>query len=187
MPAPLSLRIKERYMAKRASGLSQQLAADAVGISLRSGQRIDRGELQANAQQQQCGRRWRTRADPLAEVWDSLLVPMLEKAPQLEPQTLLLHLEQSFPDQEWYRRKRTLQRRVEQWKAGPIRSLRKNRLNSPVFPPMSLIVLCSGWISAVQRLLPADFISSCPLGLSGDRRLATPLDNRLFMPPPAKA
>jgi len=64
---------------------------------------------------------WRTRPDPLAEVWDSVLVPMLQKAPQLEPQTLLLHLEQVFPDQEWYRRKRTLQRRVEQWKAlyGP--------------------------------------------------------------------
>ena len=122
MPAPLSLRIKERYMAKRASGLSQSVAADAVGISLRSGQRIDRGELQASAQQQQQrGRHWRTRPDPLADVWDSVLVPMLEKAPQLEPQTLLLHLEQVFPDQEWYRRKRTLQRRVEQWKAlhGP--------------------------------------------------------------------
>jgi hypothetical protein len=123
MPAPLSLRIKERYMAKRASGHSQQVAADAAGISVRSAQRIDRGELQASAQQQQqqCARRWRTRADPLAEVWDSVLVPMLQKAPQLEPQTLLLHLEQVFPDQEWYRRKRTLQRRVEQWKAlhGP--------------------------------------------------------------------
>ena len=30
---------------------------------------------------------------------------------------LLLHLEQTFPGQEWFRRKRTLQRRVEQWKA----------------------------------------------------------------------
>lgn len=128
MPAPLSLRIKERYMAKRASGLNQQNAADAVGISVRSAQRIDRGELQASTQQhqqhqqqQQRGRHWRTRPDPLAEVWDSVLVPMLQKAPQLEPQTLLLHLEQVFPDQEWYRRKRTLQRRVEQWKAlhGP--------------------------------------------------------------------
>jgi len=116
MPAPLSLRIKEQYMAKRARGLSQQIAADAVGISVRSAQRIERGELQVQGQQQQ-GRRWRTRADPLAEVWDSVLVPMLEKAPQLEPQTLLLHLEQVFPDQEWYRRKRTLQRRVEQWRA----------------------------------------------------------------------
>ena len=120
MPAPLSLRIKEQYMAKRARGLSQQIAADAVGISVRSGQRIDRGELPAQGPQQR-GRHWRTRADPLADVWDSVLVSMLEKAPQLEPQTLLLHLEQTFPDQAWYRRKRTLQRRVEHWKAlhGP--------------------------------------------------------------------
>ena len=125
MPAPLSLRIKERYMAKRASGMSQQVAADAVGISLRSAQRIDRGELQAGAQQQAIGRHWRTRADPLVEVWDSVLLPMLERSPQLEPQTLLLHLERTFPGQEWYRRKRTLQRRVEQWRAmhGPAREV----------------------------------------------------------------
>ena len=125
MPAPLSLRIKERYMAKRASGLSQQLAADAVGMSVRSAQRIDRGELQPKGQQQRRGRHWRTRADPLAEVWDSVLVPMLNKAPELEPQTLLLHLEQLFPGQDWFRRKRTLQRRVEQWKAlhGPGREV----------------------------------------------------------------
>jgi hypothetical protein len=124
MPAPLSLRIKERYMAKRASGLSQQIAADAVGISVRSAQRIDRGELPSDGPQQR-GRHWRTRADPLAEVWDSVLVPLLEKAPQLEPQTLLLHLERTFPGQEWYRRKRTIQRRVEQWRAlhGPAKEV----------------------------------------------------------------
>ncbi len=114
MPAPLSLLIKERTMAKRAGGLSQQVAADAVVISVRSAQRIDRGELQPDGLGQQGGWHWRTRADPLADVWESVLVPMLEKAPQLEPQTLLLHLERTFPGQEWYRRKRTLQRRVEQ-------------------------------------------------------------------------
>ena len=116
MPASLSLRIKERYMAKRSQGLSQQIAADAVGMSVRSAQRIDRGDHQ-HQNQPQCGRSWRTRADPLVEVWDSVLVPMLEKAPQLEPQTLLLHLEQIRPGEEWFRRKRTLQRRVEQWQA----------------------------------------------------------------------
>ena len=120
MPAPLSLRIKERYMAKRAQGLSQQIAADGAGVSVRSAQRIDRGDHQPD-NQPQCGRSWRARADPLADVWQSVLVPMLEKAPQLEPQTLLLHLEQIRPGEEWYRRKRTLQRRVEQWQAlhGP--------------------------------------------------------------------
>ncbi len=100
MPAPLSLRIKERYVAKRASGLSQQVAADAVGISVRSAQRIDRGELQPEGQQQRRGRHWRSRADALADVWDSVLLPMLEKAPQLEPQTLLLHLERSMVSSE---------------------------------------------------------------------------------------
>jgi hypothetical protein len=112
-------------MARRAEGLSQQVAADAVGISVRSAQRIDRGELQPEGQQQQRARHWRTRADPLAEVWGSVLVPMLEKAPQLEPQTLLLHLEKSFPGREWFRRKRTLQRRVEEWRAlhGPSREV----------------------------------------------------------------
>jgi len=146
MPAPLSLRIKERYMAKRASGLSQQLAADAVGISLRSAQRIDRGELQAGAQQQQLGRHWRTRADPLAEVWDSVLVPMLERAPQLEPQTLLLHLEQTFPDQEWYRRKRTLQRRVENWKAlhGPAQEVMFLQHHQPGVTGISDFTLIKG-------------------------------------------
>ncbi len=63
MPAPLSLRIKERYMARRAEGLSQQVAADAVGISVRSAQRIDRGELQPEGQHQQRARHWRTRTD----------------------------------------------------------------------------------------------------------------------------
>jgi hypothetical protein len=112
-------------MAKRASGMNQQNAADAVGISLRSAQRIDRGELQSQGPAQPRRRNWRTRADPLAEVWESVLVPMLQRAPQLEPQTLLLHLERTLPGQEWYRRKRTLQRRVEQWKAlhGPHREV----------------------------------------------------------------
>ena len=124
MPAPLSSRIKERYMAKRSGGLSQQVAADAAGISVRTAQRIDGSGRNDQAQKPEpprVERVWRTRADPLAEVWDRVLVPMLERAPQLEPQTLLLHLEQSYPAQEWYRRKRTLQRRVEQWKAlhGP--------------------------------------------------------------------
>jgi len=92
------------------------------------------------------GRDWRTRADPLAGVWDSVLVPMLQKAPQLEPQTLLLHLEQTFPDQEWYRRKRTLQRRVENWKAlhGPAQEVMFLQHHQPGVSGISDFTLLKG-------------------------------------------
>jgi len=105
-------------MAKRARGLSQAAAAAAADISTRTAQRIERGEHQLERGKT---RHWRTRKDPLADVWESVLVPMLEKAPALEPRTLLLHLEETRPEEDWQRRERTLQRRVEQWKAlqGP--------------------------------------------------------------------
>jgi hypothetical protein len=105
MAAPLALQIKERCMAKRSGGLSQQIAADAVGISARSAQRIERDDHQSRDHQ---GRGWRTRADPLADVWDRVLVPLLQKEPQLETQTLLLYLEEIWPGQGWCRRLRTL-------------------------------------------------------------------------------
>ncbi|MCP9929795.1 hypothetical protein KBY82_03260 [Cyanobium sp. AMD-g] len=85
MPAPLALQIKERCMAKHSGGLSQQIAADAVGISVRSAQRIKRDDHQPRDHH---GCHWRTRSDPLADVWDRVLVPLLQKEPQLDPQTL---------------------------------------------------------------------------------------------------
>ncbi len=50
---------------------------------------------------------------------------MLEQAPELEPQTLLLHLEEKHPEQDWLSRKRTLQRRVGEWKTlnGPAKGV----------------------------------------------------------------
>jgi hypothetical protein len=160
MPAPLSLWIKERYLAKRADGLSQQVAADAVGISVRSAQRIDRGELQPEGQQQRRGTHWRTRADELAEVGDSVLVPMLEKVLQLDPHTLLLHFEQTFPGQEWFRRKCTIQRRVEQWRAlhGPsqeVMALQEHRagvLGISDFTVLNGQPITIGWEALEHRL-----------------------------------
>ncbi|MGB7564693.1 MAG: hypothetical protein WBM08_08050 [Prochlorococcaceae cyanobacterium] len=45
-----------------------------MGISVHSAQPIDRGELQPQNRPQR-GLHWRTRVDPLAEVWDSVLLP----------------------------------------------------------------------------------------------------------------
>jgi transcriptional regulator with XRE-family HTH domain len=118
MPAPLPIKVRNHYMAKRARGLSQEAAAAAADISMRTAQRIDSGFHQPELGKV---RHWRTRPDPLADVWDSELLPLLERAPELEPQTLLLHLEEQQPEQDWLSHKRTLQRRVEKWKAlhGP--------------------------------------------------------------------
>jgi hypothetical protein len=57
----------------------------------------------------------------LAEVWEPLLLPLLERHPALTPTTLLEHLQEQKPDQDWSSLKRTLQRRVQHWKSlhGP--------------------------------------------------------------------
>ena len=104
-------------MAIRRGGSSQEAAAAAAGISVRSARRIERNQLQPRANQ----RRGRTRPDPLAGVWEEELVPLLQRAPTLTPITLLEHLQRQKPDVDWLPLQRTLQRRVRDWKAlhGP--------------------------------------------------------------------
>ncbi len=73
------------YMRARETGCTQQESAAIAGFSERSGRRIEQGEHQLKYGQE---RDWRTRADPLAEVWDRELEPMLRQEPRLEPTTL---------------------------------------------------------------------------------------------------
>ena len=102
-------------MKSRQTGLSQEVAAARSGISVRSGRRIEQGTRDP------APRTWRTRQDPLAAVWELHLVPLLARAPDLTGLTLLEYLEDTFPGQYDGRVLRTLQRRVQQWKAvhGP--------------------------------------------------------------------
>ena len=118
MPAPLNVQQIALYMSKRRAGSRQEVAAAAAGISVSSAHRIDSGRLQPKAAKP----RGRRRPDPLAEVWDPLLLPLLERHPALTPTTLLEHLQEQKPDQDWSSLKRTLQRRVQHWKAlhGPV-------------------------------------------------------------------
>jgi hypothetical protein len=117
MPAPLTSHQRNLFMAKRRAGSSQEAAAAAAGISVRSARRIERNQIQPRANQP----RQRTRPDPLAGVWEEVLVPLLQRSPGLMPITLLEHLQRQQPDVDWIPLQRTLQRRVRQWKAlhGP--------------------------------------------------------------------
>ena len=102
--------------------LTQVAAAAKVGISERSAQRIEVSEALPSQRE---ARAWRTRADPLAAVWDSEIVPLLEADAMLNAVTLLEELQRRYPGAYGTNVLRTLQRRVRQWRAvhGPEREV----------------------------------------------------------------
>jgi hypothetical protein len=101
-------------MKARDAGGSQQTSAAKAGISTRTARRIDRGDHRPER-----GRPhdWRTRSDPLSEVWESELVPILQREARTDPISLFEYLQEKYPGQ-YEKNLRTLQRRVEQWKAA---------------------------------------------------------------------
>jgi hypothetical protein len=100
-------------MRARQQDCTQQESAAIAGFSERSGRRIEQGEHQPKYRDE---RTWRTRRDPLAEVWEAELEPMLRREPRLDALTLHEHLLDKYPGQ-YERSLRTVQRRVELWKA----------------------------------------------------------------------
>lgn len=104
-------------MKARETGATQVEAAALAKISRRSGQRIDSGGDRPNRGRV---RDWRTTPDPLTDVWESELEPMLRREPRLKPTTLFEHLQEKYPGQ-YDKVLRTVQRRVRAWKAihGP--------------------------------------------------------------------
>jgi hypothetical protein len=93
---------------------SQETAAAKAGMSVRTARRVER----ATALPSQRGpRRWRTREDPLAAVWESEVVPLLERDALLNAVTLLEELQRRHPGQYPHAVLRTLQRRLRQWRA----------------------------------------------------------------------
>jgi len=99
-------------MRAREKGCTQGDSAAIAEFSERSGRRIEKGEHQPQKGQQ---RDWRTRLDPLSEVWNKELEPMLKREPRLEPTTLYEYLQDHYPGQ-YQSVLRTLQRRVQEWK-----------------------------------------------------------------------
>jgi hypothetical protein len=95
MPAPLIAQQIALYMPTRGAGSRQEVAAAAAGISVSSAHRIDSGRLQPKAAKP----RSRRRPDPLAAVWELMLLPLIERHPVLTPTTLLEHQQEQKPDQ----------------------------------------------------------------------------------------
>lgn len=94
--------------------LTQEAAAARTGISVSSARRIER-RVALPSQREPRG--WRTRVDPLIEVWDGEVVPMLEGASGLTGVTVLEELQRRYPGRFGESVLRTLQRRLRAWRA----------------------------------------------------------------------
>jgi hypothetical protein len=95
---------------------TQETSAAKAGVSVRTGHRLEHDGLAIKPL-----RNWTTRSDPFASVWESELVPLLEKEPKLTGLTLWEYLDEQHPGDYLYSLLRTLQRRVKHWRAtrGP--------------------------------------------------------------------
>lgn len=92
----------------------QEAAAAKTGISVATARRI---ESLVSLPSQRPPRHWRTCADPLSEVWEAEVVPMLESAPALMAVMVLEELQRRHPERFDQAVLRTLQRRIRQWRA----------------------------------------------------------------------
>ncbi len=94
--------------------LTQVAAAAKAGLSERSARRIERSQTLPS---QKPPRSWRTRSDPLVDVWEPEVVPLLRTDPLLNAVTLLEELQRRHPGRYGQGLLRTLQRRMRQWRA----------------------------------------------------------------------
>ena len=101
-----------------------EVAAARAGISRASGYRI-RGE--AGAAPRPRGRR---RPDPLASVWESEVVPLLERCPGLRPVAVYRELLRRHAGLSPGVR-RTLERRIRAWRATPPPTAQRTHLPPP--------------------------------------------------------
>lgn len=102
-----------RYMKNRKEALTQDKSAIQSGISVRTGRTLENGEH--CSQQPGKGRTYKTRANPLDDVWDQEIRPLLESQPTLTAAGLFDHLEATYGDR-YTAYRRSLQRKVRQWK-----------------------------------------------------------------------
>ena len=84
----------ELYMKLKKSGLNQSISSAKAGFSERSARNLEKRRSVALRQKQKSIKRSN---NPLETVWESTLVPLLEKIPNLTSRTLLEHLQDHYP------------------------------------------------------------------------------------------
>ena len=99
------------YMVQRIK-YSQVIAAAKSGISERTASRIDNGIHQPKLST----RTWRTRSDPLALIWQPIILPLLQQSDGLSSVGIFDFLCEQHGDQFNPKTRRTLERRIKRWR-----------------------------------------------------------------------
>jgi len=109
---------------KRMQGKTQEAAAAAAGMSVRSARKWETGAMPSQSKK---ARTWRTRRDPFESVWATEIVPLLERDERgkLQALAVLDELMVRQPGKFHAGQLRTLQRRFADWRAlhGPDREV----------------------------------------------------------------
>jgi hypothetical protein len=117
---------------KMTEGKTIAAAAAAAGMSERSAHTWKEGRLPSEAKEP---RAWRTREDPFAAVWETEVVPLLRADAEgvLEATTVLAELRRRHGDTYRAASLRTLQRRMQQWRAmhGPGKEVMFEQVHPP--------------------------------------------------------
>ena len=91
-------------------------AALKAGLTRKTASKyIKAGELPSEIR---TDRDWKTREDPFDEIWEPLIVPRLQEAPELQAKALFEWLLEQRPDLFREGQLRTFQRKVRQWRAA---------------------------------------------------------------------
>jgi hypothetical protein len=117
---------------KRMEGKSQEAAAAAAGMTVRTARSWERGPLPSQSKKE---RSWRTRNDPFEGVWETEIEPLLRRDEDrvLQATTIVELLEQRYPGRFGVGQVRTLQRRMRDWRAlhGPDREVFFEQVHPP--------------------------------------------------------
>ena len=109
-----------RYYMTLRTRHTRATAAAMAGFSTSTGYRVER-DPRLPSRKKACHGHGGGRPDPLTDIWDSEIVPMLERTPDLRPITIFEEMIRRHPERDLGSARRTLERRVRLWKArfGP--------------------------------------------------------------------
>ena len=109
-----------RYYMTLRTRHTRATAAAMAGFSTSTGYRVER-DPRLPSRKKACHGHGGGRPDPLADIWDSEIVPLLERTPDLRPITIFEEMIRRHPERDLGSARRTLERRVRFWKArfGP--------------------------------------------------------------------